>query len=106
MAIGDRRKFVSALVQIDFDAIGDWATRRGLAYTSYEDLSGRPAVVALIGDTIDELNAQLAPVEQVRAFRIFPKALCQDDGELTATQKVRRRAIGEIYAELIESMYG
>lgn len=106
IAIGDRRKFVSALVQIDADAVGDWATRRGLPYTDFADLSSRPEVVELMGDEIAKANELLVRVEQIRAFRLFDKELHQDDGELTATQKVRRAACQEIYADLIESMYG
>jgi long-chain acyl-CoA synthetase len=96
---------VSALVQIDLDSVGDWATRRGLPYTSYADLAAKPEVIALIAEAIDAANELLVPVEQVKAFRILPKELSQDDGELTATQKVRRREITAAFGELIESMY-
>ena len=106
VAIGDRRKFISALVQLDRDAVGDWAQRRAIPFTSYVDLTRKPEVQKLIQEAITEANGHLARVEQVRSFRFFPKELNQDDGELTATQKVRRRAIQEIYAELIESIYG
>ena len=105
IAIGDARKFVSALVQIEYDAVGDWAARQRIPYTSYEDLSARPEVRKLIEQEISGNNEHLARVEQVRAFRLFPKELHQDDGELTATQKVRRSAVHERYAALIESMY-
>ena len=105
VAIGDRRKFVSALIQIDYDAVGDWASRRNLAYTSYADLAAKDDVLRLVGKELDRANGLLARVEQVRGFKVFPKELHQDDGEMTATQKVRRGAVHEIYAELIESMY-
>jgi long-chain acyl-CoA synthetase len=105
VSIGDRRKFVSALVQIEFDNVGNWATRRGLPYTSYQDLAAKPEVIDLIAKEIDTANELLVPVEQVKAFRIIPKELSQDDGELTATQKVRRREVTSLFAELIESMY-
>jgi long-chain acyl-CoA synthetase len=105
ISIGDRRRFVSALVQIELDNVGDWATRRGLPYTSYADLAGKPEVIALVAQAVDAANERLAPVEQVKAFRILPKELSQDDGELTATQKVRRREIEAAFGELIESMY-
>ena len=105
VSIGDRRKFVAALVQIEFDNVGNWATRRALPYTSYQDLAAKPEVIDLIGKAIDTANELLAPVEQVKAFRIIPKELSQDDGELTATQKVRRREVTSLFAELIESMY-
>ncbi|MFB6352010.1 MAG: long-chain fatty acid--CoA ligase, partial [Bradymonadaceae bacterium] len=106
VAIGDDRKFISALVQIDGDAVGDWASRRGITYTSFRDLTDKKPVRELIDDEIEEANDRLARVEQVRAFRLFPKELHQDDGEVTATQKVRRSAIAQKYDHLIESMYG
>jgi long-chain acyl-CoA synthetase len=106
VAIGDQRKFISALIQIDADAVGDWAVRRDLTYTSFSDLSQKPAVYDLIKSAVHQNNERLARVEQVRAFKLFDKELHQDDGELTATQKVRRRAITERYAPLIESIYG
>ncbi|HUH05669.1 MAG TPA: AMP-binding protein [Kofleriaceae bacterium] len=105
VAIGDARKFVAALIQIEYDTVGDWATRRNLPYTSFSDLAAKPEVVALIAAEVDRANELLARVEQVRAFRLLPKELSQDDGELTATQKVRRRPVQAAFEELIESMY-
>ncbi|MFP4311445.1 MAG: AMP-dependent synthetase/ligase [Nitriliruptoraceae bacterium] len=105
VAIGDGRRFISALVQIDADNVGDWASRRGIAYTSFSDLASKPEVVELVESEIRRCNEALARVEQVRAFRLLPKELHQDDEELTATQKVRRSAFYERYAELIEEMY-
>jgi long-chain acyl-CoA synthetase len=105
VAIGDRRKFVGALIQIEYDNVGNWAMRRGLPYTSYADLTSRPEVVRLVSEAIETANELLAPVEQVKAFRMLPKELSQDDGELTATQKVRRREVTAAFAEVIESMY-
>ncbi|MDF1562373.1 MAG: AMP-binding protein [Deltaproteobacteria bacterium] len=106
IAIGDGRKFVSALVQIELDAVGDWATRQRIAYTSFEDLTRKSEVIALVQEEIDRANELLARVESVRAFRLLPAPLNQDEGEITATQKVKRRVIHERYAPLIESMYG
>ena len=106
VAIGDQRKFVSALIQIDADAVGDWAMRREIAHTSFSDLTQKSEVLDLIKSEVTIQNDRLARVEQVRAFRLFEKELHQDDGELTATQKVRRRAIVSIYDDLIEGMYG
>ena len=106
IAIGDRRKFVSALIQIDWDATGDWATRRELAYTSFEDLTKKQDVYDLVKSEIAAANDRLAPVEQIKAFRLLPKELHQDDGEMTATQKIRRRAVSEKFSALIETMYG
>jgi long-chain acyl-CoA synthetase len=105
VAVGDNRKFISALVQIEVDRVADWATRRGIAHTSHADLAGRQEVVALIAAEIDQANQHLAPVEQVRAFRLLDRELSQDEGELTATQKVRRRVIHELHGDVIESIY-
>jgi long-chain acyl-CoA synthetase len=106
VAVGDRRKFVSALVQIDRDAVGDWATREGLPFTDFADLTRRPGVLKLIDREVHKANELLARVEQVREFRLFPKELHQDDGELTATQKVRRRAVHDLWGHLIADIYG
>jgi long-chain acyl-CoA synthetase len=105
VAIGDQRKFISALIQIDGDSVGDWASRRGIAYTSFEDLTQKEEVRDLINKEVDKANDKLARVEQVREVRLFPKELHQDDGEVTATQKVKRKAVMEKYEELIEDMY-
>ena len=106
VAIGDRRKFISALIQIDDEAVGDWANRRSIDYTSFEDLSAKEEVVSLIDEEVERLNEKMARVEAVRSFRLFEQPLHQDNGELTATQKVRRKSVEQIHAGLIESMYG
>ena len=105
ISIGDRRKFIGALVQIEYDNVGNWATRRNLPYTSYQDLARKPEVIDLVKKEIETANELLVPVEQVKAFRILPKELSQDDGELTATQKVRRREVMSQFDALIEEMY-
>jgi len=104
-AVADGRAFTSALIQIEGDLVGDWAMRRGLNYTSFEDLSAKPEVVKLIDGEVRRINDSLARVEQVHAFRLLPKELHQDDGEVTATQKIKRRVVYEKYAALIEDMY-
>jgi long-chain acyl-CoA synthetase len=104
--IGDGRRYLAALIGIEEDAVGDWATRRGVPYTTYRDLTERREVVELIDQEVRRVNAALASVEQVKRFRLLPKRLDHEDQELTATQKVRRRAISERFAELIEAMYG
>jgi long-chain acyl-CoA synthetase len=86
--------------------VGTWAQRRGIAYTTYRDLGEKPEVVALVRDIVDGVNARLANVEQVKKFRLLPKELDHEDGELTATQKVKRSAIARLFADLVEDMYG
>ena len=107
---GPERPFVAAFVNIDLDAVGNWAERRGLAYTSYTDLAARPEVYELMQGEIARINATLALDPQmvgvqIRRFLILHKELDPDDGELTRTRKVRRRFIEEKYAELVEALY-
>jgi long-chain acyl-CoA synthetase len=105
MVIGDRRKFLSALVGIEYDTVGDWALRRNIPYTTYRDLSDKPEVVELVREVVDGVNERFASVEQIKAFRLLPKELDHEDGELTATQKLKRKAMEERFADLVESMY-
>ena len=69
--IGDRRKYLAALIGIELDTVGDWAMRRQLAYTTYEDLASKPEVVALIGEWVDHVNRDLAQVETIKTFRLL-----------------------------------
>ncbi|MGI5520748.1 AMP-dependent synthetase/ligase [Micromonospora sp. CA-259024] len=103
--IGDRRPHLAALIGIEVDTVGQWALRRRLAYTTYRDLSAKPEVVALIRSVVDEVNGRHPPVEQVRRFRLLPRELDEDDGELTATQKVRREAVTTRFADLVDELY-
>ncbi|GIX47422.1 MAG: hypothetical protein KatS3mg131_1633 [Candidatus Tectimicrobiota bacterium] len=108
---GKDRPFVTAFINIDLEAVGNWAERRGLAYTSYTDLAARPEVYDLIAGEIARVNASLAQEPQlagaqIRRFLILHKELDPDDGELTRTRKVRRRFIAQKYAELVEALYG
>jgi long-chain acyl-CoA synthetase len=105
IVIGDRRAFLTALVGIELDTVGEWAQRRGLIYTTYRDLSTKDEVVALVQAVVDGVNARHNPVEQVKTFRMLPKELDHEDGELTATQKVRRGAVEKTFGELVDEMY-
>ncbi len=105
IVIGDRRPYVSALIGIELDTVGEWAGRRGIPYTTYRDLSEKPDVVALITSIVDGVNARLAPPEQIKKFRMLTKELDHEDGELTATQKVKRAAIAKLFADQVEEMY-
>ncbi|MGQ0639697.1 MAG: AMP-dependent synthetase/ligase [Gemmatimonadaceae bacterium] len=105
IVIGDRRKYVTALIGIELDTVGDWATRRGIPFTTYRDLSEKPEVRSLIDGWIAEVNGTLSNVEQVKRFALLPKELDHEDGQLTATQKVRRRAISAEFADMIEALY-
>ena len=105
VVIGDKQKYLVALIGIELDTIGDWATRRGLPYTTYSDLSSKPEVVELIDEVVKHANRDLARVEQIKAFRLLARELDHEGGELTATQKVKRRAIATEFSDLIEEMY-
>ncbi len=106
VVLGDGEKFLAALVQIDFENVGQWATERKLAYTNFRSLARLPEVRDLVAAEIDRANETLAPVEQVRAFRLLEKELDHDDDEVTATMKVRRKTIYAKFAPLIHDIYG
>jgi long-chain acyl-CoA synthetase len=104
--VADARRFVAALVQIDFETVAQWAQHRGLAFTHFRSLADHPDVRELIQREIDAANRHLAPVAQVRSFHLLTKELDHDDGEVTATMKVRRASIYKTYAPEIEALYG
>jgi len=105
VVLGEGEKFVAALVQIDFENVGQWATERKLAYTNFRSLTALPEVRELMEREVDRANQGLAPVEQVRKFRLLEKELDHDDNEVTATMKVRRKTIYEKFAPLIREIY-
>ncbi|WP_121066087.1 AMP-dependent synthetase/ligase [Chachezhania antarctica] len=106
IVIGEKRKFVSALIQVDFDTTAKWAEEQGIAYTNFRNLSENPSVREMIEAEIARANATLASVAQIRKFHMLTKELDHDDGEVTATMKVRRASIAEKYASQIEALYG
>ncbi len=105
IVIGDRRSYVTALIGIERDAVGDWATRREIPFTTYRDLTERPEVVELIADEVRRVNRDLASVEQIKRFRLLPKELDHEDGELTATQKVKRAILQDRFRDLVDGLY-
>ena len=105
MVIGDRRKFLSALVGIELDTVGNWALRQNIPYTTYRDLGEKPEVLELIQGIVNETNEKFASVETIKKFRMIPKELDHEDGELTATQKLKRSAMEDAFGDLIEEMY-
>jgi long-chain acyl-CoA synthetase len=111
VCFGDGRNEVCAAINIDFDAVGNWAERCGLAYGGYVDLAGKPEVLALIAECIGKVNADLATEPgmadtQIARFLVLHKELDPDDDELTRTRKVRRGFIAEKYALLLDALYG
>ena len=105
MVIGDGRKYLTALISIELDVVGAWALRRNIPYTTYRDLTEKPEVVELVQKAVDETNEKFARVEGLKKFAMIPKELDHEDGELTATQKLKRSAMMERYSDLVESMY-
>jgi len=110
VAFGAGRDMVCAFINIDFEAVGNWAERRHLPYAGYIDLAAQPDVIAMIGDCVAQVNADLAadPMlagSQVARFLILHKELDPDDDELTRTRKVRRGYIAEKYAVLVDALY-
>jgi len=110
VAYGDGREQVCAFINIDFDAVGNWAERRNLPYAGYTDLAQKPEVYELIRECVEQVNADLASDallagSQVSRFLVLHKELDADDGELTRTNKVRRGFIAERYSALVDALY-
>lgn len=110
VAYGDGREKVCVFINIDFDAVGNWAERRNLPYAGYTDLAQKPEVYQLVKECIEKVNADLSvdallAGSQVSRFLVLHKELDADDGELTRTNKVRRGFIAEKYQPLIDALY-
>ncbi len=110
VAFGDRRDYASALINIDLEAVGNWAERHNLGYGGYSDLAAKPEVAELIRECVVRVNRDLAADPKlsgslIRRFLILPKELDADDGELTRTRKVRRKFIAERYQPLVDALY-
>jgi long-chain acyl-CoA synthetase len=110
VAFGADRDYVCVFVNIDLEAVGNWAERRGLPYAGYTDLASKPEVYVLIRDCVAQVNRDLAgdpklAASQVVRFLILPKELDPDDGELTRTRKVRRAFIAQKYAVLVDALF-
>lgn len=111
VCFGHGRDAVCAFINIDLEAVGNWAERRGLPYGGYVDLAGKPEVLQLMAECVNQVNADLAAEEgmgdtQVARFLVLHKELDPDDDELTRTRKVRRGFIAEKYAVLVDALYG
>ena len=110
VAYGDGREKVCVMINIDFDAVGNWAERRNLSYAGYTDLAQKPEVYQLIKECVEKVNADLSADtmlagSQVSRFLILHKELDADDGELTRTNKVRRGFIADKYSALVDGLY-
>jgi long-chain acyl-CoA synthetase len=107
IVFGHGRKYLTALIEIDFDTVADWARSRDVVYSGFTNLAQNPQVQRLIRGEIDKANADLARVEQIKDFRILPKILDpEEEGEpVTPTRKVKRNQMYERFKDLVESMY-
>ena len=110
VCFGHERDQVCAFINIDFEAVGNWAERQGLPYAGYVDLAGKPEVLTMMKDCVEKVNADLASEPgmadtQVQRFLVLHKELDPDDDELTRTRKVRRGFIAEKYGVLIDALY-
>jgi long-chain acyl-CoA synthetase len=107
VVFGHARKYLTALIEIDYDAVADWARSRNVTYTGFTSLAGHPEVERLLAAEIEKANSEAARVEQIKAFRILPKALDpEEEGEpVTPTRKVKRALMYERFRVLVEDMY-
>lgn len=106
IAIGDKRKFVSALIVLDEENVSKYAREERVAFSTYADLASSREIVRLIDDEVQKVNRELARVEHVRRFSILPHRLHEEEGDVTPTMKVKRRILEQKYRSEIESMYG
>ncbi|HSV83184.1 MAG TPA: long-chain fatty acid--CoA ligase [Ramlibacter sp.] len=105
IVVGEGRKYLGGLIQIDYDTVGRWASERDIPYSGYKSLAVHPEVTRLVGGIVEEVNKRFARVENVRRFVILDKELDHDDGELTATQKIRRSVIERKFARELALIY-
>jgi long-chain acyl-CoA synthetase len=105
VVIGDRRKYLTCLIMIDEDSVVKYAQDHKIQFSTYKDLTLHEDIRKLIQNEVRAVNETLARVEQVKKFRILPKKLYEEDGEVTPTMKVKRKFVNEAFCELIDSMY-
>ena len=103
--LGDKRKYLSALIVPNFEALEKFARERGIWFKDRADLAAKPEIEDLIQSAVEKVNASLAQYETIKQFRTIPHEFSQKTGELTPTMKVKRRVIDQKYKELIDSMY-
>ncbi|MGH8765906.1 MAG: long-chain fatty acid--CoA ligase, partial [Burkholderiales bacterium] len=107
MVIGHARKYLTALIEIDFDTVSDWARSRNIGYTGFTSLAHHPQVQKLLETELARVNDELARVEQIKTFRVLPKALDpEEEGEpVTPTRKLKRAQMLERFSTLVNDMY-
>jgi long-chain acyl-CoA synthetase len=105
MVIGDARHYLTCLIELDFDAVGDLLQSRNIAYTTLRDMASNPEVIKLVAAEIEIANQTLARVETIKKFALIPRDLSHDDGEMTPTRKVKRSQMEKQFQSLIDAMY-
>ena len=105
MVVGDGRHYLTVLIELDAEAVGDLLQRQGISYTTLRDMATNPVVIDLVDAEIEAVNKDLARVETIKKFAIIPRDLSHDDGEMTPTRKVKRAQMEKQFADLIEGMY-
>lgn len=110
VTFGDGKDYASAIINIDLEAVGNWAERKNIAYASYQELAAVPEVHTMLRECIEQVNRDLSAdsnlaASQIRRFLVLHKELDADDGELTRTRKVRRRFVADKYSDLISALY-
>jgi long-chain acyl-CoA synthetase len=105
VVIGDRRKYVTALILIDEDNVTKFAQDHRVPFTTFQDLARSPEVVRLIQGEVDRVNATLSQVESIKKFALLPRRFYEEEGDVTPTKKVKRRAVETRYADLIRTLY-
>ena len=107
VVFGHNRKYLSALIEIDFETVSDWANRNNILFTGFTSLIEHPEIIKFIGAEIEKINKLLSPHEQIKTFRILPKELdpAEDEGPVTSTRKIKRDVMYNKFRDLVESMY-
>ena len=105
VVIGDDRRYLTALILIDEDNVNKYAQDNAIPFTTFADLTQNPDIIKLIEKEVGNVNKTLARVETIKRFKLLPRRFYAEDGDVTPTQKVKRRALENTYSDLIESMY-
>jgi long-chain acyl-CoA synthetase len=105
MLYGDRRPYPTALIALDPDTLATFAREQGILLTDYADLARHPAVIARVERAVEAANARLQSYARVKRFAAVPAPFTEEAGELTPTQKVKRRVVADRYRDLLESLY-
>ena len=105
VVVGERRKYLVALILIDEDNVTKFAQDHRIPFTTFQDLTQNPAVVRLIEGEVDRVNKTLSQVESIKKIALLPRRFYEEEGDVTPTKKVKRRSVETRYADLIKGLY-